>query len=698
MDEITKIWPKWKTAGLLGKGSFGNVYKVLKEDFGGEYYAAVKVIRIPQDETEVIELQNTGMDAQSIRIYYEDVLNGLVNEIKIMERLKTAGNIVSIEDCVFVEDAGKLGWTLYIRMELLESLDAYVQKNGILDVTETVKMGIDICSALECCEQSRTIHRDIKPGNIFRNPYGGYKLGDFGISKQMEGTQSMRSQKGTRMYMAPEIYRGESYDNTVDIYSLGITLYRFLNKGRIPFLPEAPKPIRPGDLEKAIHCLISGNALEPPADGDETLTYIVRKACAYRAKDRYQNAAEMKGDLLKWQLAKKFHDEKTDMPRLDGRLNLNLSANEITADTENPNDPPTLKGAGLPDDLETQKDANQLEDSGTHKDAGLQQDSKIPPNHQVLSQESFNATQGFREEKTYHAFSSTSTDGGEISPQESLSEDTYHAFPEKPPGENPAGEEKLFGESPAGEEEPPQNGGARNVSANNGGTDAGMPNVNQSDAGAPDADPLDARVSDVSEFIEKNFVKFGAYYQEEDKNEKTPIEWEVIKRNDDLCLLLSRYVLDYRCFHEDGKQKATWSASDLREWLNDDFIRCSFTEAEQNALYSVRLENADYKNKTKIDDLVETWDKVFCLSLEEIEDQYHFTEEQYRASATEYARQKIKIFTKKDEAVSWWLRSVNRKKRKALVALPVGNVGFYPPMVNECYGVRPAIWVDISKL
>lgn len=54
------------------------------------------------------------------------------------------------------------------------------------------------------------------------------------------------------MYMAPEIYRGEGYTKNVDIYALGIMLYKLLNGGRYPFMPFAPNPLHPSDIETAM--------------------------------------------------------------------------------------------------------------------------------------------------------------------------------------------------------------------------------------------------------------------------------------------------------------------------------------------------------------------------------------------------------------------------------------------------------------
>jgi len=301
MDIITKVWSDWKTESEIGHGAFGRVYKVKREEFGAISYAAVKVIEIPQDESEVKELKNTGMDSASIKMFYEETVKGLVNEIQILTNLKTAGNIVSIEDYKIIPHENGIGWTVFIRMELLESLSTYLERQQKVSEKEVAQLGIDLCAALECCEMNGIIHRDIKPDNIFRNPYGTFKLGDFGVSRQLESTRSNMSQKGTTMYMAPEVYRGNRvYNRTVDIYSLGITLYKLLNSGRPPFCPAAPAPLRPNDMLDSMERRMSGEAIPAPKGVNAELAKIILKACAYESKDRYQYAKDMKAALVDW--------------------------------------------------------------------------------------------------------------------------------------------------------------------------------------------------------------------------------------------------------------------------------------------------------------------------------------------------------------------------------------------------------------
>ena len=264
MDAIKKyepLWGAWYIDGdALGEGSFGKVYKVRREEFGTTHYAAVKMLTIPQSDEDLRRVQNEGLDEASARSYFQSFVTDIIQEVNLMSEFKGVSNVVSLEDYVVIEKKGAIGWDILIRMELLTTLSNYVHEKPLSN-EEVIKVGIDIAHALELCAVKNIIHRDIKPDNIFISQYGDYKLGDFGIARQIERTMSGLSKKGTYQYMAPEVFKGEEYGASVDTYSLGIVMYRFLNKNRGPFMPEFPKPITPNDRENSLRMRMSGEIL-----------------------------------------------------------------------------------------------------------------------------------------------------------------------------------------------------------------------------------------------------------------------------------------------------------------------------------------------------------------------------------------------------------------------------------------------------
>lgn len=289
---------KWELGKKIGSGSFGTVYEARRVDaFGVDATAAVKIITIPQSDGEVDEIRSEGMDEASVTEYFLGFVKDIVQEISIMNTLKGSGNIVSYEDHAVIEHEDGIGWDIIIRMELLTPLQEHILKHP-LSHYETVRLGIDICSALEYCRRYGVIHRDIKPENIFVSKTGEFKLGDFGIARFAEKTLGGMSRKGTYTYMAPEIYKGRAYGSSVDTYSLGLVMYRFLNDGRLPFLPPPPQRITFSERDAAMMKRINGTPLPMPSHADNLLGRIVLKACAYDSSERYASPSEMKSALI----------------------------------------------------------------------------------------------------------------------------------------------------------------------------------------------------------------------------------------------------------------------------------------------------------------------------------------------------------------------------------------------------------------
>jgi len=290
----TKIpsMPGWEIVRELGEGSYGKVFEVHKNNFDVTTKAALKLIRIPKSVSDIREAMSEGMDEQSVTTYFEGIVKRFVKEIAVMSELKSHPNIVACEDYVVEPHAGNIGWDILIRMELLTPLVNYQLKHPMNE--EMVKrLAMDLCEALVFCQKKGLIHRDIKPANIFVDENGRFKLGDFGVARSAEKTMGGYSKQGTEIYMAPEVYLGRPYGATVDIYSLGLVLYRLMNGNRLPFYPAAPAPIEFSDRENALTARLRGEPMAPPCNASEEFAAVILKACAYESKDRYRTAAEM---------------------------------------------------------------------------------------------------------------------------------------------------------------------------------------------------------------------------------------------------------------------------------------------------------------------------------------------------------------------------------------------------------------------
>lgn len=292
------LWGEWYVVKQLGKGSFGTVYLAKKTELGKEYHSAIKHIKIPVDDHSADDLYSE-TDATR-RQYYDEMLHTLMREIEINYRLKGNTNIVSYEEHKVFPRDNEPGYDVFIKMELLTGLTDYI-KNTPVTVGDVTRLGSDICTALTVLQQERIVHRDIKPANIFVHSGGHYKLGDFGVARTLEKTVSDMSVKGTVAYMSPEVRRGGEGDYRVDVYSLGLVLYRLLNGNRAPFLPMPPASITYNSDMQAHKRRLQGEKLPAPAMADERLSAIILKACAYRPEDRYPDAAHFRSALMEYE-------------------------------------------------------------------------------------------------------------------------------------------------------------------------------------------------------------------------------------------------------------------------------------------------------------------------------------------------------------------------------------------------------------
>ena len=206
-------------------------------------------------------------------------------------------NIVKVENYNVLPDG-----TPYIVYEYLqgESLAARIAEVGALSIDFTFSVLRQIGSALGAAHRAGVVHRDLKPQNIFLSPseVDGRatelaKVLDFGISKIIGGTQSVKTQEqtllGTPQYMAPEQATGQhsTVDERTDIFALGAILYEMVS-GRPAFsgvtIPEV--------VFKVVY-------EEPPPLSEvapnvaDVIAMVIKKAMAKAPSDRYATVAEL---------------------------------------------------------------------------------------------------------------------------------------------------------------------------------------------------------------------------------------------------------------------------------------------------------------------------------------------------------------------------------------------------------------------
>lgn len=187
-------------------------------------------------------------------------------------------------------------------------------------------------------------------------------------------------------------------------------------------------------------------------------------------------------------------------------------------------------------------------------------------------------------------------------------------------------------------------------------------------------------------------IVFGSYPQQNDRAEA--IEWIMLEDNGERVLLLSRYCLASMPWHN-SHEAVTWDESDIRAWLNGEFLETAFSEEERATILSAVLNNGDDLNYGTPDG-EDTTDSVFLLSVREA---LHYLDIGNRtASPSAYAIRQG-AYTNGSGNCAWWLRSPGMTETSPAYFASAGEIGNRAHEVNETIiGVRPAIWIKADAL
>ncbi len=180
-----------------------------------------------------------------------------------------------------------------------ESLQERLDRCGILEAEEVVRIGLQTAAGLAAAHAQGLIHRDIKPANLLlENGLSRVKITDFGLARSIDDVRLTQSGvvSGTPEYMAPEQARAEPVDHRADLFSLGSVLYT-LCAGRRPFRGSTPLAVLRAVCDEEPPALRRVNPNVP-----EWLERFIAHLMAKDPADRFPTAAEVAG-LLEGYLA-----------------------------------------------------------------------------------------------------------------------------------------------------------------------------------------------------------------------------------------------------------------------------------------------------------------------------------------------------------------------------------------------------------
>ncbi len=255
----------------IGQGGMGAVYRAHQHSVGRD--VAVKVVNAHLvSDTEVVKR--------------------FLREARLASRLGHP-NAVSVLDFGQTDDG-----VFFLVMELVagRTLDVVLKDERVLRPERVVKIGVQICDALEAAHALSIVHRDLKPSNIMLLDGGRdlVKVLDFGLAKSVAPDQTSTTMTGagavlgTPAFMPPELALGEACDGRADLYSLGCMLF-LMGSGRLPFTSDSIQELLAQHLSEPA----------PPMRGvPGALAEVVERLLEKAPAQRYQSATETRAALL----------------------------------------------------------------------------------------------------------------------------------------------------------------------------------------------------------------------------------------------------------------------------------------------------------------------------------------------------------------------------------------------------------------
>jgi serine/threonine-protein kinase len=265
---VTQNLGRYELLSELGHGAMGTVYKA--NDPLIDRTVAIKTINFRLSEKEYAGFRE-----------------------RFFREAKSAGRL-NHPNIVTIYDAGEWDHTAYIAMELLEGRDLrdIISSGESLSLDRIADIIAQAADGLAYAHRHGIVHRDVKPANIMVLHNGQVKITDFGIAKIPAGEQTQTGTiLGSPKYMSPEQILGQPVDGRSDIFALGAVLYELLNR-------------EPAFGGENVSTLMYRILHEPPRpletrrpDIPAAFSYILDRALAKKAEDRYQSAEEMAQDI-----------------------------------------------------------------------------------------------------------------------------------------------------------------------------------------------------------------------------------------------------------------------------------------------------------------------------------------------------------------------------------------------------------------
>lgn len=254
----------------------------------------LKHLSVPASDAQVRALILSGIyeNEHDVLAYYTALVSDIKRELDLGKTLSETGCFAGATDYQIVQKTDGIGYDIYILQPLQVPLNELINRNGMTHL-RAVNLGIDLCDAIIACREAGYLFANLKPDNIFLVPSGKFMLGDLGLVPLQDLEYASISEDYITAFSPPELFDIAGVPNlTLDLYSLGMVLYRIYNGNHGPFEDENT------DEAMADKLRLSGKPLPTPIYADYELSAIITKACSYQIPGRYSSPEQLKEALL----------------------------------------------------------------------------------------------------------------------------------------------------------------------------------------------------------------------------------------------------------------------------------------------------------------------------------------------------------------------------------------------------------------
>lgn len=260
-------WGRLRLEEVLGKGSFGTVYKAWDPVL--EQHVALKLLH-PRAGTSAGDSQRALDEARMLaRVSHDNVVR-----------------VFGVES-----HEGRVGlWMELVKGRTLEEL---LQVQGPLGADEARQVGAAVCRGLSAVHKAGLVHQDLKAHNVMREEGGRIVLMDFGegLRSSSRSDTWLAGAAGTPLYLAPEIFAGRSSSEASDIYSVGVLLFHLVT---------GSYPVEGGnrlEIERAHQEGRRSRLRDARPDLPPEFVQMVERALAANAGERFQTAGDFEAAL-----------------------------------------------------------------------------------------------------------------------------------------------------------------------------------------------------------------------------------------------------------------------------------------------------------------------------------------------------------------------------------------------------------------